>query len=33
VLIDQSLEAQVLGQRGRQQEPRIGHQSVIVEIA
>ena len=29
--IDQSLQAQVEGQRGRQEEPRIGHQTIVIE--
>jgi hypothetical protein len=31
VLVDQSLETQVVGQRGGQDEARIGHQAVVVE--
>jgi len=31
VLVDQLLEPEVLGQRGRQQEPSVGHQPVVVE--
>ena len=31
VLVDEPLQAQVVGQRGRQQEARIGHQAVVVE--
>ena len=31
VLIDEALQAQVLGQCRRQEEPRIGHQAIVVE--
>jgi hypothetical protein len=29
--IDQLAQAEVLGQRGRQQEPRVGHQAIVVK--
>jgi hypothetical protein len=31
VLVDERLQAQVLSERGRQDEARIGHQAIIVE--
>jgi hypothetical protein len=31
VFVDQLPKAQVVGERGRQQEPCIGHQSIVVE--
>ena len=31
VALDERLQAKVVGQRGRQQEPRIGHQVVVVK--
>ncbi len=31
MLVDEALEAEVLGQGGRQEEPRVGHQAIVVE--
>jgi hypothetical protein len=31
VLVDERSQPQVMGQGGRQEEPRIGHQAIIIE--
>ena len=29
--VDELLQTEMLGERGRQQQPRVGHQAVVVE--
>ena len=29
--VDQRLQTEMLGERGRQEQPRVGHQAVVVE--